>query len=151
MVVIRDRGMSLVRVESRFLSKPPEDSSRLHCVGSMGRDGFLCLEGLKMKDLKSCVVVLSMACARSSVCLSMSFYDCFDRRAKRLFLSLSWFGPSLSLKRAHAGVFLCAAASGAGLHSVFFFPLVSHSQNTYPHTRHTPTPHRLTHTRSQGQ
>lgn len=62
----------------------------------MGRDGFLCLKGLEMKDLKSRVVVLSLACAHSSVYVSLSYYDCFDQRAKRLFLSLNWFGPSLS-------------------------------------------------------
>lgn len=115
----------------------------------MDRDGFLRLKRLKMKDLNSCVVVFSIACPHSSVYVSsVSYYDCFDRRAKRLFLSLKCFGHSLSdgstcrcLSNAVCCCFWCRVA-------VVFFLLVSRSQNTCPHTPHTPTPHRHAHIES---
>lgn len=115
----------------------------------MDRDGFFCPKGLEMKNWRSRVVVPSLACAHSSVYVSLSYKDCFDRRAKRLFPSLNWFGRSLSKGstcRCFANAVCCCF--GADL-QLFFPPSFSESKYIPTYTTHTHTTH--THIRTQSR
>lgn len=110
----------------------------------MGRDGCPCLKGLKMKDLKSRVTVLWFACARSSVYVSVNEMAVLTEGRKSIFCH--WIGPSLS--KGSAGRCCENAVLAAGLHS--FFPLVSHSQNTYTTHAHARTRRTRTHTHTKS-